>query len=237
MDGWPKDFLIRRIMGRPESLGICSDCGEALLECKCMEGEEFKNKKTQIDCVPPKNNKNLSTYDSKEETEKHISYVRELLDLIVLEINNRSENHDISKLKEPEKSIFDKVTPKLRKMTYGSDEYKQSLTDMEPALTHHYKFNRHHPEYYRRCEKKAPEFIRGECHKNGIEDMTLIDLIEMLVDWKAATERHADGDLKKSFEINEKRFNIPKPLLNVLSNTAKQFGWLENKKENEPPIC
>jgi hypothetical protein len=34
-------------------------------------------------------------------------------------------------------------------------------------------------------------------------------LIEMLADWKAATERHHDGDLAKSLEIHRERFVSP----------------------------
>ena len=32
-------------------------------------------------------------------------------------------------------------------LTYGSDEYKACLTEMKPALDHHYAANRHHPEH------------------------------------------------------------------------------------------
>ena len=56
--------------------------------------------------------------------------------------------------------------------------------------------------------------------------MTLIDLIEMLADWKAATERHDDGSLERSFKINKERFEIDIQLLQILENTAIHFGWL-----------
>jgi hypothetical protein len=55
------------------------------------------------------------------------------------------------------------------------------------GLKHHYAYNRHHQEFF------------GE---DGVDGMTLVDLIEMLPDWKAATERHDDGDLAKSLEIH-----------------------------------
>jgi hypothetical protein len=58
---------------------------------------------------------------------------------------------------------------------------------MGDGLKHHYSHNRHHPEFF------------GE---DGVDGMTLVDLIEMLADWKAATERHDDGDLAKSLEIH-----------------------------------
>ena len=55
--------------------------------------------------------------------------------------------------------------------------------------------------------------------------MTIIDLIEMLCDWKAATMRHNDGNIRKSIEINAKRFNIDSQLTKMLENTVKEMGW------------
>jgi len=123
----------------------------------------------------------------------------------------RSEEHDQSKLVDPEKSIFDEFTPKLRNSTYGSDEYKSFLTSMKPALDHHYKNNSHHPEFF----------------ENGIQDMTLLDILEMLMDWKAATIRHADGDILRSIEINQSRFGYSDDIKKILINT---IVYLSNKK-------
>ena len=158
----------------------------------------------------------MKTYDSSIDTKKHIRRVFDLLMLFVDLIISRAENHDKSKLNTPEKEIFDIYTPKLKESTFGSLEYVQFLSEMSVALTHHYANNRHHPEHF----------------TNGIKDMTLIDLIEMLADWKAASERHSDGDIHKSIEINSKRFVIDDQLKNILINTVK---YLENgaKIEND----
>ena len=61
-----------------------------------------------------------------------------------------------------------KYGPKLSKVEYGSEQHKEYLKEMKKGLVHHYEINSHHPEHY----------------KNGIEDMTLFDIIEMLMDWK-----------------------------------------------------
>jgi hypothetical protein len=55
--------------------------------------------------------------------------------------------------------------------------------------------------------------------------MTLIDLMEMLADWKAATERHDDGDLSRSLDIQAERFDISPQLVRILRNTAVALGW------------
>ena len=51
--------------------------------------------------------------------------------------------------------------------------------------------------------------------------MTLIDLVEMIADWKASSERYNSGNLLKSIELNIKRFNIEPQLAQILINTAK----------------
>jgi len=149
-------------------------------------------------------------YDSTADTQAHIERVNELLTKVATELAFRSLMHDASKLKEPEKSVFDAVTPKLKALTYGSPEYMGQLAHMREALEHHYRTNRHHPEFY----------------AAGVEGMTLIDLVEMLCDWKAATERHADGDLAWSIEINAERFKIPPVIVDILRNTAKELKLL-----------
>jgi hypothetical protein len=142
--------------------------------------------------------------------------VRELLIPVLNELSERSRVHDASKTQYPEKAIFDEYTPKLKKSTYGSDEYKGFLEAMGEGLAHHYANNRHHPEHF------------GE---NGINGMTLVDLIEMLADWKAATERHEDGSLRRSLMIQEERFGISPQLSEILHNTAEHFGWLEGEQK------
>jgi hypothetical protein len=150
------------------------------------------------------------SYDSRPDTHKHQARVWELMDAVSEELDERAASHDNSKTEPPELAIFNEFTPKLRDSTYGSDEYKGFLAAMGEGLVHHYAHNRHHPEHF----------------ENGINGMTLVDLVEMLADWKAATERHDDGSLARSLEIQRERFGISPQLEAVLRNTALHFGWL-----------
>ena len=125
--------------------------------------------------------------ESKTETLRHIRRVQTLLAQVCDNLMQRAIGHDQSKLSEPEASVFAEFTHKLKGCTYGSEEYQSFLAAMRPALESHYHRNRHHPEHW----------------SGGIKDMSLIDLIEMFVDWKAATERHADGDLGRSVRRGE----------------------------------
>lgn len=142
--------------------------------------------------------------DSRPETYQHIQLVQRLLSVVIRDLMQRQERHDQSKLASPEVETFDEFTPKLKASTYGSDEYKSFLAAMEPALDHHYAANSHHPEHF----------------PDGIKGMSLLDVLEMLVDWKAATTRHHDGDIRKSIEINQKRFGYSDELKQLLLNTV-----------------
>lgn len=88
-----------------------------------------------------------SAYDSTADTRAHIERVQSLMFMMIGKLHTRRREHDMSKLLEPEKSVFDRETPKLRNLEYGSEEYKQSLERMKVALDHHYAHNSHHPEF------------------------------------------------------------------------------------------
>lgn len=68
--------------------------------------------------------------------------------------------------------------------------------------------------------------LLAEYQRSRISHMTLVDLIEMLADWKAATERHADGSLRTSLMINADRFGISEQLQGILRNTAQEYLWM-----------
>jgi hypothetical protein len=149
-------------------------------------------------------------YDSIPDTLAHIRRVQELLGEAILNLHARSADHDVTKLIEPEKSMFDRFTPLLRDIEYGSEDYKRVLAEMrQTALKHHYEHNSHHPEHY----------------EDGMRGMSLFDVLEMLVDWKAAGERHATGDIRRSLELNQERWGLSDDLVRVLANTIDEFGW------------
>jgi hypothetical protein len=155
------------------------------------------------------NNLTLEQKATNFETMRHIERVRNLLCIVIDQIQVRGIMHDQSKLMTPEVEAFTEFTGKLAKSTYGSAEYNAFREAMKPALDHHYARNRHHPEH----------------HKAGINDMNLVDLVEMLCDWKAASERHDNGNILKSIETNASRFDLTPQLVRILENTAKYlFG-------------
>lgn len=141
------------------------------------------------------------------ETRKHIQEVATVLSEFRMLLAERARQHDQSKLVSPEVEVFTEYTSRLRATTYGSEEYRECLKGMGTALGHHYANNRHHPEH----------------HEAGIEGMNLVDIVEMFSDWLAATKRHDDGDIRRSIELNQKRFNMSPQLRRIFENTADLF--------------
>src|ERR1051325_2823710 len=144
--------------------------------------------------------------DSTADTLEHISKVGLRIGEIITNLRRRAHDHDASKLVEPEKSGFDVLTFKLASLVYGSEEYKAALEEGKPTIAHHYAHNSHHPEHY----------------ENGIAGMSLLDVIEMLADWRAASERLQQGSILASLEHNRIRFGIDDQLYAILCNTVKE---------------
>jgi hypothetical protein len=149
----------------------------------------------------------MNKFETMCETYKHKQLVNKLINEVINKLSTRGITHDDSKLGDIEVDIFTEYTPKLATCKYRSEEYNQFLKEMKPALDHHYAKNRHHPEHF----------------PNGIKDMDLIDLIEMICDWKASTLRHNDGNILTSIDKNQERFGYSSELAQIFRNTVKLF--------------
>lgn len=149
----------------------------------------------------------MTISECQVETQKHIERVRYYIRMFTDRLALRGVNHDKSKLESPEVEVFTEHTPYLATCGYGTPEYQEHIAAMKTALDHHYAQSRHHPEHF----------------DDGILGMNLVDLVEMFCDWKAATERHNDGNLLKSIQINATRFGYDDQLKRIFLNTAKLF--------------
>lgn len=147
-------------------------------------------------------------YDSSYDTYAHKEIVQKLMtNYVIPELSRRAIEHDDTKLSSPEKECYDKYIPMLKNAKYGSDEYEDIRQRMsEEGLEHHYSSNRHHPEHF----------------ENGINDMTVIDLVEMIIDWIAASQRSDTGFLK-GLETNAQEYGIPTMLKDIIANTYQDM--------------
>ena len=181
-----------------QAVEVCENCGK--------EDQLILNENTA------EQTETLTVAECQVETQKHIEAVRKYIRFMIDKIDMRGVKHDASKLESPEVEVFAEYTPKLNSTIFGSEEYYQNLEGMKSALDHHYASNRHHPEHF----------------VNGINDMTLVDILEMFCDWKASTLRHNDGNLLKSIETNAERFHMDGQLRQILLNTARMLDEHED---------
>ena len=123
-------------------------------------------------------------------TTKHKLQVMRFMLKVCLRILKRAWVHDFSKYSKEEASYF-AAAGDTKKMEYNSPEYKESVEiKLKSALDHHYRMNSHHPQHF----------------DKGFKEMQPLDVIEMLCDWKASTLRYKNGDIKKSLDLNRKRY-------------------------------
>lgn len=147
------------------------------------------------------------------DTREHIGLVKYWMAAAVINLRNRAGKHDASKLEEPEMHGFMAMhnDRKLQSMRYGTPEYIAQKEKHDPTVQHHYAGNDHHPEHW----------------PNGIRDMSLLSVLEMLCDWAASTKRMKDGDLRRSIEINAERFGYGEELTQLLLNTALELEMIK----------
>lgn len=147
-------------------------------------------------------------------TASHVRSVQTWMQEVIADLMTRMIRHDSSKFGPEEEPTISHYTPLLSGQTYNSDEYKATLAKMKPALDHHYDKNDHHPEHF----------------PNGIKDMNLMQLLELLCDWKSSSSRHPNGSLARSLVINQKRFGYSSELRDLLARTAISLGMISNEE-------
>ena len=106
-------------------------------------------------------------------------------------LRERATVHDLSKFSEDEFAGVVRINRIAREHEYGSPEYMESIKESD-ALALHFSRNPHHPEHY----------------PGGVDDMTLVDIIEMVADWKAASEAYGQTSLEDALAIHAERFSL-----------------------------
>lgn len=152
----------------------------------------------------------MNTTKAELVTRKHMQRVASLLMGAAKELLNRADAHDLSKLLpvelEPLQRMQDVIDAEGQ-APYGSDEYRRRTAMLSGMTKHHYAYNTHHPEHY----------------AAGIDGMDLFDVIEMVLDWKAASERGEESKVNVTASVE--RFNISRQLEQIIRNTAVNAGW------------
>lgn len=110
--------------------------------------------------------------------------------------------HDMSKYYSDEAAGFASAR-RTDHLPYGHPECQAAGQEIKETIMLHKSRNRHHPEY----------------HERRLNGMTLIDIVEMYCDWKAATQKNANPDLNHSINVNKDRYGISDQLKEIMCNT------------------
>ena len=137
---------------------------------------------------------------------KHKRAVRHRLNWLAEELKRRADTHDNSKLEEPEIVWLIRMD-KEPSYPYGSPEYFEKMERWQKFFEHHYRHNSHHPDH----------------HQNGVEDFTLADLCEFLVDVTAYYDKIRPEDAIKTIESQAERFGLDTQLTQILKNTLLEY--------------
>lgn len=133
----------------------------------------------------------------------HKRLVGRYLQRVTNALFQRAVEHDYSKFSREEFPQYAAALPRFEKAEYGSEEYKACCKSIQPAIDHHLRVNRHHPEFF----------------PNGVNDMNLIDVVEMVCDWIAASQRVPGNTLR--LDLQKERFGIDDQLFGLISRTVE----------------
>jgi hypothetical protein len=144
---------------------------------------------------------------------KHINRVQGHMSRVIADLVHRLANHDQSKFSDEEIGLV-LGKPTFDKYVYMSPEERAALAAVKEAVAEHYAHNDHHPEHY----------------ESGVDGMSLMSLMEMACDHKAASEVSKNGSYEESVKLGAERFGYSPQLTAILLNTGRELGWIDSTR-------
>lgn len=133
---------------------------------------------------------------------RHVLTVQKLIRRFSYRLLERADTHDLSKFANDELGGMIEIDAIADEKGLNSREYMGALSG--PAIQLHRSRHSHHPEY----------------HPNGIKDMSILDVIEMVCDWKAANILRGHPEWFESVGMMITRLDPPRThtyLINLIS--------------------
>lgn len=141
---------------------------------------------------------------------QHIQWLMEGMASVQHELMRRMLTHDRTKIGEDELDAYAEIVPGFKDYEYGTPEHKAHGNRLGPAWKHHTENNRHHTEHF----------------ENGLNDMNLLDLIEMVCDWRAASMRSGNFDYGQSLRVFKERVNPDEQVMDIIRNTCIMLSYI-----------
>jgi len=118
---------------------------------------------------------------------RHQKHVEANLGQLSAELERRAHMHDQSKLSTTEFPGFIEINRIAREHSIGTPEYEAAMRTAT-CIKEHFANNSHHPE-----------------HHETTADMGWLDIVEMVLDWKAACDTYGTNTLRDSLDYQRKR--------------------------------
>ena len=139
-----------------------------------------------------------------EKNKAHIAEFQQAIDTLTEKLKQRAKTHDASKLKEPELTQYTEAEEKLENFKPGSKSYLTFAQKHHIIFSEHFKKNPHHVEHF----------------KNGFNDMTLLDLIDVLTDWRLDC---GDEDWNKFVDDRKEFYGMDNQVVSIFKNSKDIF--------------
>jgi hypothetical protein len=129
---------------------------------------------------------------------RHRDFVRLAVTMVAQALERRAIEHDATKMLDDEFAGFSRINAVARTRKFGTPEYKASMADERETIDRHFSRNRHHPERAK-LMGEAAEAERGlpddatYWAARAANEMTFLDIIEMVCDWWGARLGYADS--------------------------------------------
>lgn len=154
----------------------------------------------------------------------HRDAVRLNVQALTHELERRALRHDLTKLSLDEVEGFVRINAAARTHAYGSEEYRASMdAEKGPSgcIGLHYARNSHHPEHHALDSR-----------------MGFLDIIEMVLDWKAASDTYGKMTLRGSLPHHRERFDFTVAqwwLIEQVVDWIEPTGHTEERCPHNPP--
>ena len=136
---------------------------------------------------------------------RHIMTVQLILRTLAREMLNRADAHDLSKLGPDEFGGMIAIDRIADKCGLNSPEYMAALSG--GAIQLHVSRHSHHPEY----------------HVSGVQNMSLLDIVEMVCDWKAANVLRGHPEWNESVRMMSERLGLSSEQIYLINLIASEL--------------
>lgn len=127
----------------------------------------------------------------------HKQRVASFMQIVATELFKRAAVHDNSKFSPEEFEIYERVFPELQKHAFGSEQMKAAYEQLGPALSHHFKVNRHHPEHEKMAHEQWLSVVGYEEYYE-VSNFGEVRSVDRVVERQSQGNINKHGQLRKS---------------------------------------